>query len=704
MVTPQPNYGYLQGTIWDPVTDRDANGVYTGIGTKGTKIVIWTTGSYSKPSWSDPPHFTIDPRSGGKIWQHVTMERPAYALKGGEVEGDYKSANRDSGLTIQVAIIGSADAWATQHYHNIAWWLSAIATDNGVRPVMGNFRATSSEPDAYRMDWAGFTQSDGIFGKEHVPFDTGNWNPGTLDTERLLTSLYRLSFERQYTQPPRVKTSSILVQDGSAQNNEELLPNSPVVQPSVTNTAVTDGVSMSGKQFRFNPPLHNLSIPVRVDFSSKNHKPALENYFDERQVAAGNKNPESLKGLRLGRIIQHELAAGMAATNPQRMGFRFLYNPTSVTISSSRNDSVILDRQSMVNAAISGIDQNFQVISFTLLLNRLPDVMSPKVTTADYLPNIMEEDLAGIRKYGTHWDLEILYRVCNGVFTLKDRGRTSDIGMIIPSNARLMLGPGQNHFGFVQSVEYTDLMFSRDMVPVRTEVTITFRRHVDMAPEDMDTFSMLLGQGTASSIVYKPRLQLSDSKEVSDFMKAVQGGFLAGLGNLLNYVVEGVGGVIGDVVDFVTPGENPAANTPGSVKDAPVPGGKITCEYYRRCPPGNPWSCGHHTGEDYRAPYNTPVRTTKAGVVIFAGTGNRPGWGTPYGVHVVIESEGIRHLYAHLTKATVSKGQNVAAGSLIGTSGDTGARGVPHLHYEERKSPYQYNVDCRKPIWGNGSG
>jgi hypothetical protein len=294
--------------------------------------------------------------------------------------------------------------------------------------------------------------------------------------------------------------------------------------------------------------------------------------------------------------------------------------------------------------------------------------------------------------------LEILYRLCNGVFTLKDRGRTSDIGMIIPSNARLLLGPGQNHFGFVESVSYNDLMFSRDMVPVRTEVDILFRRHVDMAPEDSDFFHTSLSMGTQTSYTMQPRIRLGQASGVSTWIDIVRGGIAAGLGNALNFV----GNVAGDVIDPFVPGDqghpNPS-NTPGSTKDAPVPSGRITCPFGRT---GSAWSCGRHTGDDYQASTGTPVRTTKTGTVVFAGTGNSPGWGSSYGKHVVVETEGIRHLYAHLSAIAVSRGQRIAAGSQVGLAGSTGNTSGPHLHYEERKAPYKYNVDCRKPIWGNG--
>ena len=60
----------------------------------------------------------------------------------------------------------------------------------------------------------------------------------------------------------------------------------------------------------------------------------------------------------------------------------------------------------------------------------------------------------------------------------------------------------------------------------------------------------------------------------------------------------------------------------------------------------------------------------------------------PYGVAVAIEhdfgwdNQPLYTLYAHLSEATVEKGDFVQAGDPIALSGDTGFTTAPHLHYE----------------------
>lgn len=118
--------------------------------------------------------------------------------------------------------------------------------------------------------------------------------------------------------------------------------------------------------------------------------------------------------------------------------------------------------------------------------------------------------------------------------------------------------------------------------------------------------------------------------------------------------------------------------------------------------PGS-WAAGFHTGDDYGSPgiHGVPVAATASGTVVYSGTNG--GWGSAYGIQVIIDSGGRRHLYAHLSSRSVSYGQRVSAGQTIGTVGNTGRSFGPHLHYEERVSPYRYGSDARRPQLSTGT-
>lgn len=86
----------------------------------------------------------------------------------------------------------------------------------------------------------------------------------------------------------------------------------------------------------------------------------------------------------------------------------------------------------------------------------------------------------------------------------------------------------------------------------------------------------------------------------------------------------------------------------------------------------------NHFGVDFVAPRGTPVYSSHAGKVIFAGRGF-----SGYGKLVVVEHpDKYASFYAHLHRINVKEGQVIYAKQQIGQVGDTGnARGV-HLHYE----------------------
>ncbi|ADB31190.1 Peptidase M23 [Kribbella flavida DSM 17836] len=100
---------------------------------------------------------------------------------------------------------------------------------------------------------------------------------------------------------------------------------------------------------------------------------------------------------------------------------------------------------------------------------------------------------------------------------------------------------------------------------------------------------------------------------------------------------------------------------------------------------------GVHPGRDYRAEHGTAVRATLAGVVVQVE-----------GDRVVVESNGIWHLYSHLSEPAVRRGDTVETGDQLGL-----ALG-PHLHYEERVTPYRpadrrnprFDVHVSRPAYG----
>ncbi len=84
----------------------------------------------------------------------------------------------------------------------------------------------------------------------------------------------------------------------------------------------------------------------------------------------------------------------------------------------------------------------------------------------------------------------------------------------------------------------------------------------------------------------------------------------------------------------------------------------------------------YHQGVDLDTGTGDPVVATRAGVVVIAG------YGSAAGNYVKIDHrDGFSSVYMHLSSYTVSSGQIVSAGQLIGYTGATGVATGDHLHF-----------------------
>jgi murein DD-endopeptidase MepM/ murein hydrolase activator NlpD len=96
-----------------------------------------------------------------------------------------------------------------------------------------------------------------------------------------------------------------------------------------------------------------------------------------------------------------------------------------------------------------------------------------------------------------------------------------------------------------------------------------------------------------------------------------------------------------------------------------------------------------------RETLGTPVVATHDGVArVFPMS-----WPGGNFVMIIDEASGFTTAYGHLDTITVAEGQQVAAGTQIGTAGATGMASGPHLHYEVR-TPHG-NIDPA-PLIGCG--
>lgn len=130
-------------------------------------------------------------------------------------------------------------------------------------------------------------------------------------------------------------------------------------------------------------------------------------------------------------------------------------------------------------------------------------------------------------------------------------------------------------------------------------------------------------------------------------------------------------------VSCIDPAAAVAAPYPGSTWTWPVGAGSYLLSVGFGAA-GPLWSSGTHTGQDFAAPVGTAVHAARAGVV----TVEHPSWAG--NLVRVDHGDGVETLYAHLSEVTVSPGDRVDAGALIGAVGSEGNSTGPHLHFEVR--------------------
>jgi murein DD-endopeptidase MepM/ murein hydrolase activator NlpD len=107
--------------------------------------------------------------------------------------------------------------------------------------------------------------------------------------------------------------------------------------------------------------------------------------------------------------------------------------------------------------------------------------------------------------------------------------------------------------------------------------------------------------------------------------------------------------------------------------------GPITSSFGEREDPLNVGEGEFHTGVDIGVSFGTAVRAAADGMVESAGMASG------YGREVILNhGNGIETLYAHLSGFTVTAGQQVNKGQVIGYVGLSGRTTGPNLHYEVR--------------------
>jgi hypothetical protein len=266
--------------------------------------------------------------------------------------------------------------------------------------------------------------------------------------------------------------------------------------------------------YKFNLPPHQWSLPLDPDAVSPDTVASRsDDYHTTRRGKIwyynGYVGPSSAPDYQSTGIYTPPANAKGTVNN---YGFQFIWNPETFSQHTAVNMS-ITPAASDPTIALTGFAAANSTMSFTLRLDRTNDFACAKnfvfkdgtftvpgggltVNNGNFQEIskyygygnkfvdgfTLEKNIKDLLTYGTEADLEFLYRTINGTGWKGIGGReTSNIGYLMPSLIRLDLG-NQKFVGVVADIQVNHLAFTRDLVPIRTDVNITVDLRANIQP------------------------------------------------------------------------------------------------------------------------------------------------------------------------------------------------------------------------------
>ncbi len=309
-----------------------------------------------------------------------------------------------------------------------------------------------------------------------------------------------------------------------------------VKPPSGPVTVVTGGNVNPTGPYKYNAPLlkNALHNPLGPQASSLDNVSINQgNYTDARQawtgVTPGRGTFQMDKKFVVAQLDGLNRSNSKQVDN-QLYGFRFLYNPTSVTMGWGIQGAVNPDYQA------SGKDEAIPIsaglfssqLQFSIILNRIEDMnyldklgyvseqqkkigtpppgLDPAQRNRIYSANVIANSPYGetlsideqrsIYKKGTMYDIEYLFKTINGphaTFKSELNGTTADRGYMRLSVLELHLGANLRYRVRISDLGINHTIFNNRMVPILSTVNFTCHRFIDYSIQDKTS-----GSGSSS--------------------------------------------------------------------------------------------------------------------------------------------------------------------------------------------------------------
>ena len=172
----------------------------------------------------------------------------------------------------------------------------------------------------------------------------------------------------------------------------------------------------------------------------------------------------------------------------QKYGFKFLYNPTTVSMAWGLMNYMDPPYEAAGKDAFAPVSAGLMTstVDFELILNRIEDFNHLNENGLDgfnpYSVTVPSDDLKDIYRQGTMYDMEYLLKTLNGPsakYTSELNGSTSDRAWLRPTIVELHLGNAMRYRVRIANLSINHIMFNSRMVPILSSVKITCSRFND---------------------------------------------------------------------------------------------------------------------------------------------------------------------------------------------------------------------------------
>jgi hypothetical protein len=231
----------------------------------------------------------------------------------------------------------------------------------------------------------------------------------------------------------------------------------------------------------------NSDVETKIPGTSINYPAYLDARNAWKGVAGGKGTIQMDKSMI--NTIASTTSGSSIKFDKQLYGFKFLYNPTSVSmawdIMSAMDPSFLASGQDKFQVISAGLLSS--VVEFELVINRIADFNQVGeggvlVGKNPYPVGVPQEDRAQIYEKGTMYDLEYLFKTLNGpnaTFTSQLNGLTADRGWLRPTVVELHLGRSMRYRVRISQFAVTHILFNKNMVPIFSSVKLTCSRFND---------------------------------------------------------------------------------------------------------------------------------------------------------------------------------------------------------------------------------